>query len=128
MSYSAPFQPNPDYDIDAALLDILVHTHHPAVSSGPAADVLARIEKQYQDCVRVLEERNAALVKEGEAAAAKIERLETEVCALEGDVETQLAVLQDRAECVFVQTHIVSDKVVVLRVGEEKWSGIFKEA
>ncbi|CAN9130006.1 hypothetical protein CC77DRAFT_1056983 [Alternaria alternata] len=128
MSYSAPFQPNPDYDVDAALLDILVHTHHPAVSSGPAADVLARIEKQYQDCVRVLEERNAALVEEGEAAAAKIERLETEVCALEGDVETQLAVLQDRAECVFVQTHIVPDKVVVLRVGEEKWSGIFKEA
>ncbi|RYN30084.1 hypothetical protein AA0119_g2098 [Alternaria tenuissima] len=128
MSYSAPFQPNPDYDVDAALLDILVHTHHPAVSSGPAADVLARIEKQYQDCVRVLEERNAALVKEGEAAAAKIERLETEVCALEGDVETQLAVLQDRAECVFVQTHIVPDKVVVLRFGEEKWSGIFKEA
>ncbi|CAN9362485.1 unnamed protein product [Alternaria alternata] len=128
MSYSAPFQPNPDYDVDAALLDILVHTHHPAVSSGPAADVLARIEKQYQDCVRVLEERNAALVKEGEAAAAKIERLETEVCALEGDVETQLAVLQDRAECVFVQTHIVPDKVVILRVGEEKWSGIFKEA
>ncbi|CAN9396179.1 unnamed protein product [Alternaria alternata] len=127
MSYSAPFQPNPDYDVDAALLDILVHTHHPAVSSGPAADVLARIEKQYQDCVRVLEERNAALVKEGEAAAAKIERLETEVCALEGDVETQLAVLQDRAECVFVQTHIVPDKVVVLRVGEGKWSGIFKE-
>ncbi|KAH8627803.1 hypothetical protein IG631_17571 [Alternaria alternata] len=128
MSYSAPFQPNPDYDVDAALLDILVHTHHPAVSSGPAANVLARIEKQYQDCVKVLEERNAALVKEGEAAAANIERLETEVCALEGDVETQLAVLQDRAECVFVQTHIVPDKVVVLRVGEEKWSGIFKEA
>ncbi|RYN34948.1 hypothetical protein AA0113_g515 [Alternaria arborescens] len=128
MSYSAPFQPNPDYDVDAALLDILVHTHHPAVSSGPAADVLARIEKQYQDCVRVLEERNAVLAKEGEAAAAKIERLETEVCALEGDVETQLAVLQDRAECVFVQTYIVPDKVVVLRVGEEKWSGIFKEA
>ncbi|KAB2103659.1 hypothetical protein AG0111_0g8377 [Alternaria gaisen] len=128
MSYSAPFQPDPDYDVDAALLDVLVHTHHPAVSSGPAADVLARIEKQYQDCVKVLEERNAALMKEGEAAAAKIERLETEVCALEGDVETQLAVLQDRAECVFVQTHIVPDKVVVLRVGEEKWSGIFKEA
>ncbi|CAN9144004.1 unnamed protein product [Alternaria alternata] len=128
MSYSAPFQPNPDYDVDAALLDILVHTHHPVVSSGPAADVLARIEKQYQDCVKALEERNTALVKEREAAAAKIEHLETEVCALEGDVETQLAVLQDRAECVFVQTHIVPDKVVVLRVGEEKWSGIFKEA
>ena len=70
--------------------------------------MLARIEKQYQDCVKALEERNAALeerntalVKEGEAA--------------------------DRAECVFVQTHIVPDKVVVLRVGEEKWSGIFKE-
>lgn len=97
--------------------------------------MLARIEKQYQDCVKALEERNAALeernnalVKEGEAAAAKIEHLETEVCALEGDVETQLAVLQDRAECVFAQTHIVPDKVVVLRVGEEKWSGIFKEA
>ncbi|KAG9185280.1 hypothetical protein G6011_07824 [Alternaria panax] len=135
MSYSAPFVPNPDYDVDAAFLDVLVHTHHPAVSSGPAADVLARIEQQYQDCIKALEDRNVALVKEGEAAATKIERLgskivrlETEVCALEGDVETQLAVLQDRTECVFVQTHSVPEKVVVLRVGEEKWSGIFREA
>ena len=97
--------------------------------------MLARIEKQYKDCVRVLEARNAALeahnaflAKEGEAAAAKIERLETEVCALEGDVEALLVVLEDRAECVFVQTHIVPEKPVVLRVGEEKWSGIFKHA
>jgi hypothetical protein len=69
-------------------------------------------------------------VKEVEAAATKVERLETEVCALEGDVETQLAVLQcmKRTECVFVQTHIVPGKKVVLRVGEEMWSGIFKEA
>lgn len=88
------------------------------------------MEQQYQDCIKTLQDRNAALMKERAAAATKIERLEAEVCALEGDVATQRAVLRDmtRTECVFVQTHIVPEEKIVLRVGEELWSGIFKEA
>jgi hypothetical protein len=70
-------------------------------------------------------------VKEGEAKGAEIERLETEVCALEGDLVTLEVVLRDtklEMKGVFVQTHIVPEKKVVLRVGEEMWSGIFKHA
>jgi hypothetical protein len=53
---------------------------------------------------------------------------------LEGDLVTLEVVLRDtklemvEMKGVFVQTHIVPEKKVVLRVGEEMWSGIFKHA
>lgn len=63
-------------------------------------------------------------MKEKSAAAAKIADLETTKDALLAILRKKMA---DEMKGVFVQTHIVPDKKVVLRVGEELWSGIFKD-
>ncbi|KAI4666778.1 uncharacterized protein J4E79_002818 [Alternaria viburni] len=117
MSHQTNLPGHHDGDIVATELDIFTASDHPALAAGPAADALRRIEKQYQHLVELL-------MKEKSAAAAKIIDLEDTQRAL---FETLGKKMADEVKGVFVQTHIVPDKKVVLRVGEELWSGIFKD-
>ncbi|KAI4625576.1 hypothetical protein J4E80_002708 [Alternaria sp. BMP 0032] len=117
MSHQTNLLGHHDADIVATELDIFTASDHPALAAGPAADALRRIEQQYQHLVELL-------MKEKSAAAARIEDLETTNAALLKILGKKMA---NEVNGIFVQTHIVPAKRVVLRPGEELWSGIFKD-
>ncbi|KAI4632480.1 uncharacterized protein J4E87_001953 [Alternaria ethzedia] len=116
MSHQTNLPGHHDAEIAAAEVDILVVSDHPALATGRAAEELKRIEAQYRHVVELL-------VQEKSAAAARIEDLETTNAALLKILGKKMA---DEVNGIFVQTHIVPAKRVVLRPGEELWSGIFK--